>query len=101
MCLRDQIQVLTTFVLAVAHECLLHGLGRLNSILFLDGDGVSCRDDGFCDDLQCFDDAYVAELLRDVQSGLPVLCENISWLPVCSVLLTNLEFSFGKELAIR
>lgn len=72
-CLRDRIRVLTAFVLAVAHERLLHGLGRLNSVLLLDGDGASRCDDGLCDYLQRFDDTYVAELLCDVQGGLSVL----------------------------
>lgn len=73
MCLRDQIRGLTPFILAVAHECLLHGLGRLYSVLLLDGDGVRSGDDGLRYDLQRLDHADVAELLCDVQSGLPVL----------------------------
>lgn len=77
--MRDQIRVLTPFVLAVAHERLLHGLGRLNSVLLLDGYGVGGRDDGLRDDLQRLDHADVTKLLRDVQSSLSVLRRDISY----------------------
>jgi len=65
--------ILTPFVFAVTHERFLHGFRCLNFIFFLDRNGMGCRDNSLGDHFQCFNNAYIAEFLCDIQGSLSIL----------------------------
>ena len=63
----------TSFILAVRHEGLLHGLGEEDLVLLLGGGGRGGGDDSVRHHLEVLHHRDVAQLLGDGERSLPII----------------------------
>ena len=67
----------TSFILAVRHEGLLHGLREEDLVLLLGGGGRSGGDHGVCHHPEVLHHGDVAQLLGDGERGLPIVGDSV------------------------